>query len=485
VLLLGVIVGFLIQALGSAAQAAEPITIPHDTTSQPIKITIEQSVALSKQNYPQLLARIEQARAAKANVTAQTLKEYVPDGLSTWENVAATHNKQTQILFGNPVLPANPGPGENEAKQTWHGTFFNGTGFLFDWTPLDFGLHKARIQEARAQYARSEAIVNVSALDVEVNAALSFMDVIRANEAARAEEANVHRMEVVVRTVQDLFEAGLRPGADVSLAEAQLADARNGLIRAVQQSEIARARLAAAVGEPNQDFDVVEAPIEDDTKPPILLISTPQFTAHPLAVEQRSVIGTILARQKVISKSNYPVIHWLGGLNWRGSGLDTHGQWQKKDAYGWLPREGNWNVGVMMNWNFTDWIKNRQELVVQRHLAEGARKEYLQIIQNLTYQNKQAQAMIKGAIALAENAPIQLHAARQAELRIRTRYETGLSTIAEVAEAERLLTIAQVQAAIARIGVWQALLAASNTRGDIQPFLQQVASARAQERTGM
>jgi outer membrane protein TolC len=93
--------------------------------------------------------------------------------------------------------------------------------------------------------------------------------------------------------------------------------------------------------------------------------------------------------------------------------------------------------------------------------------------------------MIKGAIALAENAPIQLHAARQAELRIRTRYETGLSTIAEVAEAERLLTIAQVQAAIARIGVWQALLAASNTRGDIQPFLQQVASARAQERTGM
>jgi outer membrane protein len=456
---------------------------PVDTaiTLRPRLLTIEQAVSLAGQHYPQLLQRLEEVKAAQSRVTAQKLKEYVPDGYSTWESVAGSHNALSQLLFSNPVLPTISGTGRDEAKQTMHGTFFTSTGFLFDWTPIDFGLHKARINEAKAQLGQATTTLAVTRLDVAVNAALAFMNVVRATEQAKAEEANVKRMAVVVDTVHGLFEAGLRPGADVSLAEAQWATARNGLIEAVQQRDIAKARLAAAVGEPDAEFEVVEAPIEDTTTPPTVLVNTPQFASHPLSIAERSVIATIIAREHVISKSNYPVLHWVGGMNWRGSGLDTVGRWQKKDAYGWLPPVTNWNVGFVANWNFLDWVKNRQEIAVQRHLAEAERKRYLQIIQNLTSENLQAQAMIRGSIALAENAPIQLHAAEQAELRLRTRYETGLATIADVAEAERLLTIAQVQAAIARIGVWQALLAAASAHGDITPFLQQIAAVRAQQ----
>ena len=447
----------------------------------PRQLTIEQAIALAGQNYPEIRQRIEEVEAARANVTAQKLKEYVPEGLSTWQQVAATHNKLTQILFSNAVLPPNPGPGLDESAQTWHGNVYAGTGFLFDWTPIDFGLHKARIDEAKARFGQTAATLGVSRLDVAVNAGLSFMNVVRASEQARAQQANVRRMEVVVTAVRGLFNAGLRPGADVSLAEAQLADARNGLIEALQSRDVARVRLAAALGEPNAEFDLVETPIEDSTAPPVVLIGTPAFSAHPMAVAQRSAIGVILSQNRVIEKSNYPVIHWMGGLNWRGSGLDTRGHPQKKDANGWLPAVNNWNVGLMINWTFTDFIKNHQVLVSQRHIVEAERHRYQQIVQNLESENLQAQAMIRGAVALAENAPIQLHAAEQAELRLRTRYETGLSTIAEVAEAERLLTVAQVQAAIARIGVWQALLAASSAHGDIAPFLRQIAAVREQQ----
>ena len=442
------------------------------------RFTIEQAVATATTNYPQILQRLEQVEAARSAVTLQKLREYTPDALATWEDVAATHNKLTQILFGNPVLPPNPGPGLDPEKQTFHGSFFSGSGFLFDWTPLDFGLHRARITESKATLTQVRSHLVVTQLDVAENAAMSFLAVVTLQEQVRAQEANVHRMQIVRDTVRGLVESGLKPGVDLSIADAQLADSRNGLIEATQQLKISYARLAAAVGEPDVLVEIDPQPVEQKTQPPVLTVTLPDYSAHPLALAQRSAIGVLQAHNTVISKSNYPVIHWLGGMNFRGAGLDTKGHWQAKDAYGLLPTVTNWNVGVMATWNFLDWVKNHQELKVQAHRIASEQYGYRQIIQNLSEQNREATAMIEGAVALAENAPIQVHAATDAELRARTRYETGLANIAEVAEAERLLTRAQVQMAIARVGVWKALLAYSNTRGSINPFLQQIASAR-------
>jgi hypothetical protein len=46
-----------------------------------------------------------------------------------------------------------------------------------------------------------------------------------------------------------------------------------------------------------------------------------------------------------------------------------------------------------------------------------------------------------------------------------------LGNIDEVAEAQRLLTQAQIDDALARLGVWRALLAVATVAGDIQPFV--------------
>ena len=40
-----------------------------------------------------------------------------------------------------------------------------------------------------------------------------------------------------------------------------------------------------------------------------------------------------------------------------------------------------------------------------------------------------------------------------------------------MAEAERLLAQADADEAVARLGVWRALLAAAQTHGDLAPFL--------------
>jgi outer membrane protein TolC len=54
------------------------------------------------------------------------------------------------------------------------------------------------------------------------------------------------------------------------------------------------------------------------------------------------------------------------------------------------------------------------------------------------------------------------------------RYQAGLANIDELAEAQRLLTQAEIDDALARLGVWRGLLAVATAAGDIQPFVAEV-----------
>jgi outer membrane protein TolC len=104
-------------------------------------------------------------------------------------------------------------------------------------------------------------------------------------------------------------------------------------------------------------------------------------------------------------------------------------------------------------------------------LAETAR--YDRTIQTLTTQDARAQALMKAAVDIAQNTPIERQAATAAESQARARYASGLASITEVAEAQRLLAQAEADDAVARLGVWRALLAAAQVRGDLTPFLGQ------------
>jgi outer membrane protein TolC len=79
---------------------------------------------------------------------------------------------------------------------------------------------------------------------------------------------------------------------------------------------------------------------------------------------------------------------------------------------------------------------------------------------------------MKAAIDIAQNTPAERDAARAGESQARARYQNGLTSVMEVAEAQRLLAQAEADDAVARLGVWRALLASAQVRGDLAPFLE-------------
>jgi outer membrane protein TolC len=76
-----------------------------------------------------------------------------------------------------------------------------------------------------------------------------------------------------------------------------------------------------------------------------------------------------------------------------------------------------------------------------------------------------------GARNVAANVPVQVSAARAATDQATARYRAGLGIIDEVAEAQRLLTQAEIDDALARLGIWRGLLGVAAAAGDIRPFV--------------
>ncbi len=68
----------------------------------------------------------------------------------------------------------------------------------------------------------------------------------------------------------------------------------------------------------------------------------------------------------------------------------------------------------------------------------------------VTSQQQAAAAMVQAARAVAANTPVQLAAAQQSESQARARYQAGLASIVEVADAQSLLAQAEVQDQLAR-----------------------------------
>ncbi|MBX9570856.1 MAG: TolC family protein, partial [Candidatus Obscuribacterales bacterium] len=134
-------------------------------------VTLVGAVRLSEKNYPQIAQQQAEVRAAKRNVSLQKIKEYNPNTLMSYQDVVASHNRLTQTLFSSPTLPSTPGPGPESV--TMHPKAFSAAGFIIDWAPIDFGLHKARIDQSKAEYQFSQASYGLTLLDVTVAACFS------------------------------------------------------------------------------------------------------------------------------------------------------------------------------------------------------------------------------------------------------------------------------------------------------------------------
>ena len=221
----------LTVVLGPSRAAGQP--------APPGPVSLNDAIELALRNYPAIKESRARARAAEAGIgVARTA--YLPRLDMVWQENRATTNNVFGLLPPQTIVPSISGPVLG-TRALGDSVWGSAAGVLLTWDAVDFGQRKAGVDAARAQTELANHQAALTALDVAAAAADAFLTVLAADESVRAIRANVDRLQVFADSVRTLVQNQLRPGADQSRAEAELAVARNQLSQAVQNADVARA----------------------------------------------------------------------------------------------------------------------------------------------------------------------------------------------------------------------------------------------------
>jgi outer membrane protein len=466
----------LVAVLFVGALIAPAVSSAQTPAAAPQVFTLDQAIQYALDHYPSVRAALEQVTATSAGVTTARAAS-LPRLDAMWQSNRATANNVFGQVLPQSVLPSLSGP--VLASASGDSVWSSAVGALFTWEPFDFGLRSAGVLGAEAAVERARAGEALTRLDVESVAADAFLGVLAATRAAVAAKADLDRRDALVKSVHVLVNNQLRAGADGSRADADRAAAYTRVIRAEQNVALAENTLARVLGIA-ADRVTIDAGQLLEHLPPDDRAAT-AAAAHPFVEARKSAIDVARAQQEVLAKTDRPRLLIQSSVFARGSGASTTGAFDTGIGGLGLDRT-NWAAGfqvVFPNVFDLSSLHARQAAAASAERAEQA--GYDEALLVVTRQQRAASIVMTAARAIAANTPVQLAAARQTEAQVQARYQSGLVTLVELADAQNLLAQAEADDALARVAVWRAFVAGAVSRGDvlsIVPLVRSLAGGR-------
>jgi outer membrane protein TolC len=457
------VAAILVSVVAWSAQTRAQVS---PAQSAPTTVSLEQALQYALDHYPSVRAALEQVNASTANVSAARAA-YLPRFDTVWQTNRATANNIFGQLLPHSIMPPISGPVLPSASS--QSVWSSAAAGLFSWEPVDFGLRSAAVREADAAVMRARAEEGLTRLRVQEAVGIAFLSVVSAQQGNAAADADVQRRETLARAAHTLADNQLRPGAEASRADAELAAARTRAIQAREAATLARVTLARLLGIPGGVVNVNTGRLTDTVAP--VATSAAPVPQHPLVQSEEAAVELARARETVLAKTDRPRLYLQSSLSARGSGANPNGVLDGGiDGLG-LER-ANWAAGVQMVFpNVFDFSSLRARRSAASALTRVESARYDEAVLAVTSQQHAADAMVDAARAVAQNTPVQLAAAQESEIQARARYDAGLASITEVAEAQNLLAGAEYQDAAARVEVWRALLARAVAQGSLASFI--------------
>src|SRR5262249_26340367 len=128
---------------------------------------------------------------------------------------------------------------------------------------------------------------------------------------------------VLAQIVRAQANAQLRPGADASRADAELAVARTQFAQAQQAQDVALALLSQFIGVPPQQITLSSPKLRQlPAQEPVAPLNVAQ---NPIAAEQNALVDQQRAELQILEKSYVPRFFAQGSAYARGSGARIDG----------------------------------------------------------------------------------------------------------------------------------------------------------------
>ncbi|MFZ5445175.1 MAG: TolC family protein [Myxococcota bacterium] len=449
----------VVVCLSALAQAAGP--------EQPRTVTLDEALQLARTNQPQLQAAKLRLEAAAKEVDAARAA-WLPTFGALAEVVGSSTNNSTTTVISNSAVDL-PRIGATKVSATPDFTPAISTVVALGarQTLYDFGRISAQTGAASALERVEEARVKNTKLSLELDVKRAFYAVLAAHLVQDASEQAWARAKSHRDFAQQAVGTQVRPPIELTRAEADLARAEVGRIRAASGVRSARVLLAALTGVSDEELDargelVAATPLPSpDSVRDAALAHDPLLAASAAAQEVAHQQAEGLAAQR------RPTLFATASVSGRSGGAPPSSG-TAPAGLGLVPLVPNYDLGVVLSWPLFD------AAVVQREDAARLRERAARDELAATAQRVSEQALqLAERARVADLALVALERAAQAahanSAQAEARFHAGLGTSTELADAETLHTEAEINVAIGRFEALSARAALARAMAEETP----------------
>ena len=377
--------------------------------------------------------------ALKANLEIQRSKEEV-------NAAAATKKARTTEFF--PTLSARYGytkrdkptvqalgvpPGEvvdvivnPEEEYNFVTTFsqpiFTGFALINQYKIASLGLDVAEISE------------KLTRQDVILDAKNAYYLILKAQKLVDVAHDTVKQITAQKEVAENMYQVGMSPLNDLLQSQVQLANAKQELITAQNNLEIAKSQfntlLRRSVNDPVAIADILDyTPYDND-----IHYCLEQAEENRLEIEVADLEVQISERDYKLSQRNYfPSVNVVGTVTRRGT------DWEVDGGKG-IGDKRFWDVRATASWDFWEWGRTRYGVKEKLSRLSQSKLRKEQIVDNIELEVKQSFIRTKES---EKNIVTIEKAIEQAKENLRIteeRYKEQVSTTTEVLVAQTLLT---------------------------------------------
>jgi TolC family type I secretion outer membrane protein len=407
------------------------LLIPTQPLYAASSLTLDEALTTALKNHPQIIEAKENLNGAEAR-TGQALANYYPQ-----ISIAADWSSGRSFLT----------PLESIKK-----TEVNTEALYLKQTIYDFGRTAGAVDAARGN---REAAVNALAItrqDLALRVRSAFYLLLAAEKQVIATRETVKAREEVYRQAQEFFNQGIRAKVDVARAEANLFAARTALIRAENNSELARVELANAMGTASLGECTLAEPA------PVSLPLPERSQSQQDAVRNRAELQQLAALKMAANanlksaRSSYlPILSGTASIGYADRDF---------------PPNGNvWGVGLNLTMplfsGFSS-VEQVQEASANINAIEARQNNFrLQIIKEV----QSAWLGVNEASARIASTEKEVAAAIENKTLAEGRYHEGVGSIIEVTDAQSQALDAQTAHIQARYDYYTSLARLDRTVG--------------------
>lgn len=381
---------------------------------------LEESIQLAIRANLAMKQSREEISAAQANKNISR-SNFLPT-LSATYSYTRRDKEQTQDLTGTPFDIVVRPQDEYAFITSFKQPIFSGFAVINHYKIASLGLDAAEI---RAKLTRQ---------DVILDAKNAYYSVLKAQKLLDVSKQTVDQITARKEVSENFYQVGMSPLNDLLQAQVELANAKQDLIVAQNNLDIAKSQfnlvLRRSVNQPVKLEDIVDyTPFQKDID-----YCLSQAKQNRLEIYVANLEVEIAEKEVDLAQQDYyPSIDLTGSIIQLGDDWKADGGEGISDSY-------SWNVQATATWNFWEW--GRTTYGIKEKLSRHSQSKYRrsQVLDNINLEVKQAYLRTKES---EKNITTNEKAIEQAKENYRIteeRYKEQVATSTDLLTAQVLLT---------------------------------------------